>query len=180
MTTLISVAALMIAVAIVHEPTSSYLLSLYRSIRMKQGHNDKRLGHCQVMSVFLAEDKVGDGMFVEGPFRGAPGSVFGGQIAIADASNPSVIVGDYSFFVKFLKTDPSTSYYPSVGNGAYTFGVNDGQSPRDQITWTSSSSNSPFLTITGGQGKYLGAKGYVKIKVPAPGGFIHEIYLCDE
>lgn len=177
--TVFSFAVLLIAVSIVQESTGVSFSSLHRVLPKQRNNSNHKKGNCKVMVIHLADEKVAEGIFLDGPFRGAPGSKFGGQIEIADASNTSAIIGDYSFSIQFMKTDPSKSYFPCVGSGVYSFGVHDGLVPRDQITWTASCSNSPFLTITGGHGKYLGAKGYVRIKVPVPGGNNHEIHLCD-
>jgi hypothetical protein len=118
-------------------------------------------------------------MFViKGSFVGEPGSSNGGQIALSDPSDPSVKVGDYSFFTQFFSTDPVRRYFPCVGTGAYTFGDAIEGTPRDQVTFTASCSNSPFFTITGGTGKYLGASGYVEFMIPVEAGFRHDIYLC--
>jgi hypothetical protein len=57
-------------------------------------------------------------------------------------------------------------------NGVYTFGVGE------QLTWAGSCYGMPFVTITGGHGRFQGAVGFVWLDNPGPKGDVHKITLC--
>ena len=125
----------------------------------------------KALTVFLDQSLVDANQYSE--VQGGVPQVFdrqGGVIPIgdADADDPAVIVGDYSYLITF-----TTPAFGCVANGAYT--LDDG---KDQITFTASCSGLPFFTVTGGRGKYEGADGFVQFMIPVEGGNNHEIYLC--
>jgi len=101
----------------------------------------------------------------------------GGTILLLDPNGDAdtdTVIGDYSYLITFLN-----GIGGCIATGAYTFvSADDGGNTTDQVTFTASCSGIPFLSITGGQGKYSGAEGFVEFMIPVEDGYIHEINIC--
>lgn len=136
-----------------------------------------RRAACRAIDVLLTSEDVAASIFFEGAV--GPGIRQGGSIRLRNPKDINETVGVYSYLSTFLSN--STQPYQCIGTGSYVLGHADViTGEKDEITFTASCTNLPFLTLTGGQGRYLGATGYSKTMVPHAEGFVHEIYLCDK
>lgn len=144
---------------------------------------------CELTYIYLKSEEIDANIYLEGPFIGAPGSFYGGQIPMYDSPAFTNKIGEYEFATKFLKVDFSTGLFSCVGSGSYTFGdpsfayIPGASNPtpdqrRGQIMWTATCSNAPFFTITGGQKEFSNAKGFTVFDRSVEGGSRHDIYLC--
>jgi len=101
------------------------------------------------------------------------GTKQGGKILLSDPDDESKKIGEYTVLTTFLGPLNTTTFeIDCYGWGAYQFGT--GQ----QIAFVSPCAGLPYFTVTGGQGEFFGAKGYVEFMIPDPHGSIHEIHIC--
>jgi len=144
------------------------------SLREQGGGIDSR---CKTLRVLLASDDVAVGLidgfsdFSEIGF----GTLQGGKVLLSNPDDETDKIGDYTVHTTFLSAFNFTdSSVDCMGTGAYQFGMGE------QIAFTSTCAGLPYFTITGGQGDYLGATGYVEFMIPDPAGrgFFHDLYVC--
>lgn len=127
---------------------------------------------CEKIEILLLTPEVSEATFVDG--TPGPAGRQGGRIPMRDPDNPDHVIGQYSFIINFLtEFDAATGDIGCLTPGSYVFDTGD------QITFLADCNTRPFLTITGGLGRYFGAKGFIEFMIPAPGGFTHSIYVCE-
>lgn len=122
---------------------------------------------CSTKTVLLKNDDIAAGQFSELTGPPKPFERQGGVIALSDPDDSSKKIGDYSNLITFLDNS-----FGCIATGAYTFDTGD------QVTFTASCSQLPFFTITGGQGEFKGAEGFVQFMIEDPEGFTHDITIC--
>lgn len=119
------------------------------------------------------------------------GSLQGGTIPLQSSAsdNTNSIIGSYTFLNTFLGpvTDLQTMQVDCFGAGTYTFLQNDNHnedttsSPlQNSLSFAASCEHLPYLTITGGQGHYENATGYIQHRIPdsLQRGWLHEVHVC--
>ena len=124
------------------------------------------------------------------------GSLQGGTIPLRSSASDNntndtnTIIGSYTFLNTFLGpvTNLQTMQVDCFGAGTYTFFQNDNNNhsknnnedttSTDSISFAASCEHLPYLTITGGQGRYTNATGYIQYRIPDPRGWLHEVHVC--
>ncbi|CAB9497283.1 expressed unknown protein [Seminavis robusta] len=103
------------------------------------------------------------------------GVIQGGNVLLSNPEDENDKIGSYTVLTTFLSPVNFTDFtVDCYGVGAYQFGIGE------QIAFVSPCSGSPFFSITGGQGEYNGATGFVEFMIPDPEGrgFLHDIHVC--
>lgn len=139
-----------------------------RAMELRRRARRRRNLNCRRVTVLLTDEDVAAGQFTELTGAPKPFDRQGGIILLSDPDDPKTKIGKYRFLITFLDNQ-----FGCIANGAYTFD-NSG----DEITFTASCAQLPFFTITGGQGKYSGAEGYVEFMISVERGNNHEIEIC--
>ena len=160
-----------LALLLVAAPKASAFASM-QYVRAENETNNHRVGcDFETITVLLTNADVAASYNSEAVEGFAP-KAFDRQAGVVQLSDPndnSTKLGDYSFLITFLD-----NAFGCLSVGAYTF-VNG-----SQITFTASCSGLPFFSITGGQGDYSGAAGYVEFRIPTADGTgnLHKIHVC--
>ena len=129
------------------------------------------------IQVLLTTNHTKEGKYLEGDPT-IPGARHGSSVILSDPSNSGIQVGRYSVLTTFLRT---TAPGLCVSSDAYAFfGSEDDAPPRDQLTFAATCENLPYFSITGGQGIFVGATGYVEYMIPHEEGTLHEIHVCKD
>ncbi len=81
------------------------------------------------------------------------------EVPLSNPDNATEKIGSYTVLTTFLgRVDMNTFQVDCYGVGSYQFG------PGHQISFVAPCSGLPYFTITGGQGDYLGAQGYIEYR----------------
>ncbi len=128
------------------------------------------------IKVLLTSNHKSEGMYLQEDLT-VPGARHGFSVILSDPDNSARQIGRYTALSTFFR---ATLPYLCISYGTYTFGDDDALPPKDQISFSASCENLPFFTITGGQGRYAGASGYVQYMLPHEEGNVHEIHICEK
>ncbi|CAB9529911.1 expressed unknown protein [Seminavis robusta] len=143
----------------------------------KQPNNNNNNNSCKTLRVLLTTNDIASGLndgftdYSEIRF----GTIQGGTVLLSNPDDETDKIGAYTVLTTFLSpynyTDSSVD---CIGTGSYQFGLGK------QISFSSTCASLPYFTITGGQGEYHGATGFVEFMIPDPDkrGYFHDIRVC--
>ena len=143
------------------------------------GDHDDADDSCKTLRILLTSNDTAVGLidgfsdFSEIAF----GTIQGGKVLISNPDDETDKIGEYTALTTFLSPVNFTDFaVDCYGVGSYQFGVGE------QIAFASPCTGLPFFSITGGQGQYFGARGYVEFMIPDPEerGFLHDIHVCTD
>mmetsp|Transcript_19189 Transcript_19189/g.44791 ORF Transcript_19189/g.44791 Transcript_19189/m.44791 type:complete len:238 (-) Transcript_19189:575-1288(-) len=137
--------------------------------------------HCETLDILLTHEDTKRGITSDfgDDFSAIEfGTLQGGKVAMRhpDVAVVDNVMGEYTVLTTFLgpvAMDRGSSFQVDCyGVGSYQFGSSSanqdenhhGSRGGDQITFVAPCSGLPFFTITGGQGKYVGAQGFVEYR----------------
>lgn len=134
--------------------------------------------HSDLIEVLLTTNHTKEGLYLQEDLT-VPGARQGYSVILNDPNSTGTTIGRYSALTTFYQA--SVRPFSCDSSGSYTFyDSEDDALPRDQITFSATCETLPYFTITGGQGRFEGANGYVKYRIPHEQGNLHEIHVCKD